>query len=162
MPELQPAILNRDQTGSLCAPPARPAAAGDCGAPQDRGEISGFLGGSHQQQMLGGRRQPGDPLREDSLDTAAEWQRLWQRCHPGTLCRAQHGGELQQRERVPRCPGHELVAHPIGQPGSSFSEKCRGRRGLKAAQSPLRKTRGREVALVVVPRAEQQHNTLGL
>ena len=84
------------------------------------------------------------------------------RGHPRTLRRAQHGGELQQRERVPRRPGHELVANPIGQPGSCFVEKCRGRRGLKAGQSPLRKTGGREVALVVVPRAEQQHNALGL
>ena len=112
--------------------------------------------------MLGGRRQPGDPLREDTLDAAAEWQRLWKRCQPRTLCGGQHRRELQQSERVTRRPGHQLVANPIGQPGSRLVEKCRGRRGLEAAQSPLRKTRGCEVAVVVIPRAEQQHDTLGL
>ena len=41
-------------------------------------------------------------------------------------------------------------------------KKCRGRHGLKASQSQLRKPSGGEVALVIVPRAEQQHNALGV
>ena len=112
--------------------------------------------------MLGGGRQLGDPLREDAFDAAAEWQRLWKSCNPGKLCGGQHRRELQQCERVPRGPGHKLVADPIGQPGRRLIEKCGSRRGLEAAQSPLRQTRGREVAVVIIPRAEQQHNAFGL
>ena len=47
-------------------------------------------------------------------------------------------------------------------PGAVSSKKCRGRRGLKASQTPLRKTSGGEVALIIVPRSEQQHNALGV
>jgi len=76
MPELQPAVLNGDQTSSFCVLQRVRADAGVSGASQDGREVSGFLGGSYQQQILGGRRQVGDPLREDTLDAAAEGQRL--------------------------------------------------------------------------------------
>jgi hypothetical protein len=95
MPELQPAVLNRDETGSFCLLQRGRAAALGSGGPQDDREISGFLRGPHQQQMLGGRRQLRDALREDALDAAAEWQRLGKRGDPRALCGGQHGGELQ-------------------------------------------------------------------
>ena len=41
-------------------------------------------------------------------------------------------------------------------------KKCRGRHGLEASQTQLRDPRGREVALIIVPRSEQQHNAFGL
>ena len=65
-------------------------------------------------------------------------------------------------EWVPRRPGDKLVPDPTGQSGSRLVKKCRGRRGFEAHQSPLRKTRSREIATIVIPRAEQQHHTLGL
>ena len=41
-------------------------------------------------------------------------------------------------------------------------KKGRGRHGLKAGQTQLGEPSGGEVALIIVPRSEQQHDALGV
>jgi hypothetical protein len=68
---------------------------------QDGGQLAGVLGGGHQQQRLGRRRQPPHPLQEGLPQPCAQGKRFGQRLPAGQLLAGQGLGQLQQGERVP-------------------------------------------------------------
>ena len=142
MPELQPAVLNRDETGSLCLLQRRRAAASDSGARKTvaRSPVSSAAPTSSRCWAAGDNWEIRSAKMRSTLRPSGSGSG---KCgHPCALCGGKHRRELQQRERVPRRPGHELVSNLLGQPGSCFVKKCRGRRGLKASQTQLRKPSG--------------------
>jgi hypothetical protein len=76
----------------------------------DRGEFAAVVSGRDDQELLRRLGKPTHPLQEQPFGGLRQRQRRRERLGPGELFRAEGGGELDQRERVPGGSVHDHVA----------------------------------------------------
>ncbi len=103
------------------------------GGPQDGREVAGLLGGGHEQERLGGRREPGHLSVEGELEAAGERQAAGRARARGLG--GERGGEFGQGERVAPRLGQYAVAQGGRYVGRAGGEQLGGG-GLREPGEP--------------------------
>ena len=100
-----------EQTGVFGVLPGRGMDAQGLGCVAHDVDAAGGVGGGDEQQGLDGFAQPAGSVQEGPFHAGGQGQLLRHRRRSVELVRAQAGGQLEQRERVPACLAEQPVDH---------------------------------------------------
>ena len=162
MPEPHPR-MPRHQPLGLCGHARLPTGPQLPGRLRHQRGIPGRVGRRHRQQRLGIYWQGPHPGQVQLLQPPPEPQRPAQRHRPRQLLRGQLAGQLHQRQRIPRHPGHHLGAHPPIYPGAGRrSQQLTRRPGRQPAEHQLRQPGQRRRLPLPLPDGEQHAHPVGV